>query len=196
MLNFILTYLKDLVKMTFYHRFVLGPAITVAGLLLHGLAVANGIIPNSAAGLYLLFLLSGFIGGLRAGLVSAAILAVYNATFLGPITDERLVVIMSYFAAASLVGWKTRQWRQAVADALAGWERASANEQAARAMEALNGNVYRIRTARQQLITMLAEHQLDEPTRNDMREVLYVLNNLEQATAGWQALMKVKEELE
>lgn len=196
MLNFILTYVKGLVKMTFYHRFILGPLITAAGLLSHGLMVGYGVIPNSAAGLYLLFLLSGFIGGLRSGLVSAAMLAVYNVAALGPITAERTVVICSYFLAAALVGWKTRQWRHSVADALAGWERAASNEQAARAMEALNGNVYRIRTARERLMTVLTEHRLDEPTRNDMREVLHVLNNLELATAGWQQLAKVKEELE
>lgn len=141
MLNFILTYVKGLVKMAFYHRFILGPLLTAAGLLGHGLMVGYGVIPNSAAGLYLLFLLSGFIGGLRAGLVSAAMLAGYNVLFLGPITPERAVVILSYFAAAALVGWKTRQWRQAVADALAGWHEAEKNRRAAEIVDSVNGNI-------------------------------------------------------
>lgn len=181
-------------------RYVAGPLVTLVALALHRVLVQTGWLPVSAAGLSVFVLLAGFVGGLRASLASAAILTIYNVMVLEPMTAERWVVIGSYFVAAGLIGWKSRQWREMLAlarenetVAALAKRRAEVHEQAAQAMESLNGNVFRIRTARERLLNVLNIYPLDKSTRTDIREVLHTLNNLEQATAGWRELEKIKQ---
>lgn len=187
--NIILIHIKNLVKLLMLQRFVIGPLLTLAALTAHAWAVAAGLLPTSAAGLYLLILYAGFIGGVRSGLISAALLAIYNAAFLGPMTIERGVVFASYFAAAGLVGWKTRQWREALAEAQAGVE-------ARRMVDNLNGNITRVEEARTVILGILENDRLDEPTRNRLRSVLHTLNNLALATRGWAELRELRADIE
>jgi hypothetical protein len=138
------------------------------------------------------------VSGLRGGLV-AAVWGVGYAFYAIPMVDElnrAVQVAIGIVLMALVVGWQTRNLRKSLAELRTAWERAELNEQAAKAMNALNGNIYRIRNARNLLLKTLEHQPLDETAREEIRQVLHVLNNLELATAGWQALEKLKESIE
>jgi len=186
-----------------------GPLLTlIAGALYHaghlffGYTVA--VFPLAV------FLAIASLFGLRSGLVCAAVLSAY-AFYAIPDDPSRVVQIwFGSFLMATIIGSETRALRSALAEAKwarveaqeqaaraeAALERAERNEEAARTLGALNGNIFRVRHSRNLILKMLEHHPLDELTREEMRQVLHVLNNLEQATAGWQELAAVKERLD
>lgn len=103
--------------MVSFRRFYAGPLITLGILIEHAIIVERGYIPQSAAGLYLLILFSGYFGGLRSAFISSVLLAVYSLTYLGNITQERVIVALSYLVAAALMGWQTRNLRHSIQEA-------------------------------------------------------------------------------
>lgn len=123
-------------------RYVIGPALTAAVLFLHQQLIQAGWLPTTAAGLSLLVLVAGFVGGIRSGLASAGLLAIYNLTFLGPVSAERLVVIGSYFIMAGLIGWQTRQERLRRAEAIEAWKENDLNRRKAVLVDSINGNLH------------------------------------------------------
>lgn len=168
-------------------RYLIGPIITAIVLYLHSLAVQTGLIPYSAAGLYLVFLFVGFTSGLWAAVLSAVFLAFYSLAYLGPITQERIVVSLSYLIAAGLMGWQTRRQSQEHA-------RADSNQDARQIVDTLNGNIIRIIEAREMVEQVLALDFLTEGTRSKLGLVLHTLRNLQQATQGWQQLAEIRKE--
>lgn len=152
----------------------------------------------SLAWVWLPVIAAAFVGGFRAGLISAIFMCLY-AFYAIPQLDRVVQVVITVPLVAGLVGWQTRLLRRALADArewaeraTAALERAEINEAAAQALGALNGNILRIRHSRNLLLKTLEQQRLDEMAREEIRQVLHVLNNLEQATAGWQELAKIK----
>lgn len=192
-----LTHLKEKFKTIFMiQRFIIGPLLTLAALAAHAAAVSAGLLPPSAAGLYLFVLLAGFIGGIRAGILSAVMLSAYNVFYLPPMNLERWLVLASYFAAAVMIGWKTRQWRAALAEALSEHTRADKNEDARNIVDTLNGNIVRVVEARELILDILKNNNLDDKTRSRLRSALHTMNNLQQATAGWQELRDLRASID
>lgn len=137
-------------------RYVIGPALTAAILFLHYQLIQTGVLPVTAAGLNLLVLIASFVGGIRSGLASASLLAIYNVTFLGPISTERAVVIGSYFIIALLVGLRTRQERARRTAAIAAWNEAETNRRKAEVVDSINGNIH-LATEAMDLLDILRE---------------------------------------
>lgn len=203
MSNYILTEVKEKLKtVTRFSRFFAGPLLTVACIALNQALILAGA-PIQVALLFLPVAWAGFGGGVRSALVSAAFVSIYSA-WLDPANVQRVLIVpLTVFALAGLVGWRTRTWRGALDDArrheatcVAALERAERNEAAARTLEALNGNVERVRGARESLLAILIEQSLTEEVRTEIRVVLHTLNSLELSTAGWVALKKLKAEME
>jgi hypothetical protein len=138
--------------------------------------------------LYLFVVFGAFTGGLRAGLLAAIFVAGYSLYVLDD-TSRSVQVAIAVLLSAVLVGWLRRRLR-------AEWQRAEDNQAAADLIHGLNGNIERVRGARAQLLDILEAEPLNEGTRLKIRGVLNVLNNLEQATAGWRQLRELKKELD
>lgn len=171
--------------MTIIKRFIIGPTATAIVLIAHYIVLYNEIIPKSAAGLYLMVLISGYFG-LRSAFISAGLLAAYNLTFLGELTPERLTVAGSYFVMAWLIGSQSRRLRQETVQRIQ-------NEAAA---STLDGNIIKVRECRAMLQSILKAHRLDAEAYNDIEAVLHSLNNLAQATEGWRELGRLKGRLD
>lgn len=149
------------------------------------------------------FLALGSLFGVWSGLICAAWITAY-AWYAIPGDPARVIQIaLGSLVMATIIGSETRALRQALDEAeeseakmKAALERAEKNEAAAQALEALNGNILRIKNARVTLLKILEEHPLDEKTRDEIRVTLHVLNNLEFATAGWKALDKFIDDID
>jgi len=134
-----------------FRRFYAGPIITAGIIVEHSIIVHRGIIPQSAAGLYLLVLFSGYFGGLRSAIISAAMLVTYNLLFLGDLTAERITVASSYLIAAVLMGWQTRLLRQSI-------EREYQAEIAA--TDRVDTNILRLQVTLDKVDTLMANRDL------------------------------------
>lgn len=187
----ILTYFKMQIKhfqQIIYLPRLYGPAATVvATALYHAGSLYFGY---SAAVLPLaVFLALASLLGLWSGLICAAWLSLY-AWYAIPGDPSRLVQIwFGLFLIAMIVGSETRALRQALAEARAGAE-------ARRMVDSLNGNIVRIEEARAVLLTILEADLLQETTRGRLRSVLHTLNNLQQATKGWQELRDLRAKMD
>lgn len=186
-----------------------GPLLTVGFTIVYDLAAtwfgfSVAVFPLAG------FLALGSLFGLWSGLICAAWITGY-AWYAIPGDPARVIQIaLGAAVMAVIIGTETRALRQALVEAhaarieaeesaaaeRAALERAERNEAAAQALEALNGNILRVKNARDLILRMLKQHHLDEPTRDEMRQVLHTLNNLELATAGWQALGKLKSDID
>lgn len=190
----ILTFLTNMVKLLYWPRFI-GPLTTVILIAVNQVLIAYGIFPTQVAWLYLPVALSA-LTGLRAGLVSAMTVAAYSI-WLNPADPQRTVIIpLSVLVLAVGIGLQSRSLRRALISERAAWHKAAENEVAAAALGDINGNILRIRHARNIMLKTLENHPLDELTRAELHQALHTLNNLELATAGWQALEKLKAEIE
>lgn len=195
----ILTFLTKMNKLLDVPKFV-GPLATIAFTIVYHLIATYFGFTIAVGWLWVFAVVGAFIGGRRAGLVAAAWAGLY-AYYVMPAGDWGLTAqrVVIGFILPIIVGWQTWHLRRALfesqlarAAAQASLERAEKNEAAAQALGALNGNILRIRHSRNLLLKILEQQRLDEMAREELRAVLHVLNNLEQATAGWQELAKMK----
>lgn len=196
MLLTILTIVKKMSKLMTIPRFW-GPFATIVFTVLYHLGAVYFGFTIAVGWLWIFAAVGAFIGGRWAGLISAAWAGMY-AYYVMPAGDwvftaQRVVI---GFLLAGLVSWQSQSLRRTLAEARAALERADYNEAAAQALNALNGNIHRIKTIRLQLLEVLKNRPLDEDTRGEIRTALHVLNNLELATAGWRALDKLKHGLD
>lgn len=164
-----------------------GPLATVVFTALYHIGAQYFGYSITAAWLYLFVVFGAFIGGLRAGLVAAVFVAGYSIYAMEDISRV-IQVAAAVLLIAGLVGWQRRRLR-------AEFRRAEDNQGAADFVDNLNGNIERVRITREQLLDILETDLLSEETRLKLREALGVLNNLEQATAGWRQLRELKKEL-
>lgn len=182
-----------------------GPLLTIVFTGVYHAGVMQGWYEPTLIGVCVFVVAGALVSGLRGGLLAALWGSVYAIYVMLPST--RLIqVIGGLFIIGAGAGYVTRNLRAALAEARqarfeaeksaevakAALERAERNEAAAQALEALNGNILRIRQARETILNTLKNHPLDEDTRTEMRQALHILNNLELATAGWQAYDKLK----
>lgn len=187
MLVIILTFLTKMTKFLTIPRFW-GPLATVMFTAAYHAGAQYFGYSITAAWLYLFVVFGAFIGGLRAGLVAAVFVAAYSAYTVED-TNRAIQVAIAVLLIAGLVGWQRRRLR-------AEFRRAEDNQGAADFVDNLNGNIERVRAARGQLLEILEMEPLNEEARLRLREVLGVLNNLEQATAGWRQLNELKARIE
>ena len=165
----------------------IGPLITVIAIAVNQALIELGVFSPQAAWLYLPVAFTA-ANSMRAGLISAALVALYSI-WLDPYEIQRTVVVpLSVFALAGLVGLETRALRTALVEARAGVE-------ARRMVDSLNGNITRITEASEQLLDILKKDTLTEKTRGRLRSVLHTLNNLQQATKGWKELAELKKDI-
>lgn len=165
-----------------------GPLMTLIAIALNQQAIQLGLFPPQVAWLYVPVAFSA-VGGLRAGLVSAALVALYSI-WLDPASIQRSAIVPpSVFALAALVGWQTRALRRALAEARAG-------EQARRMVDSLNGNIVRIEESRELILDILKNDRLEEKTRSRLRSVMHTMNNLSLATQGWKELRDLRADID
>ena len=179
--------LKTLSQLVSLPRWI-GPLITFIAIAVNQALIELGIFPVQAAWLYLPVAFAA-IGGLRGGIASAGLVALYSI-WLDPGSVQRTVVVpLSVVALAGLVGWQTRALRQALGEARAGAE-------ARRMVDSLNGNILRIEESREVILDILKNDRLEEKTRNRLRSVLQTMNNLSLATKGWAELRELRADIE
>ena len=142
-MSIILTHLKELIntltKLIALPRW-LGPLLTFIAIAVNQALIELGVWPVQVAWLNLPVAFAA-TAGLRSGLVSAALVALYSI-WLDPSNIQRTVVVpLSVMTLAGLVGWQTRALRAALADALAQHSRADANQGKADIVDSVNGNL-------------------------------------------------------
>lgn len=138
-----LTYLRNkintLTKLIALPRW-LGPLITFIAIALNQALIELGVWPVQVAWLNLPVAFAA-TAGLRSGLVSAALVALYSI-WLDPGEVQRTIIVpLSVMTLAGLVGWQTRELRRSIADALAQHSRADANQGKADIVDSVNGNL-------------------------------------------------------
>ena len=171
----------------------IGPMLTLIAIAMNQQAIQLGLFPPQVAWLYVPVAFSA-VSGLRAGLVSAVLVALYSV-WLDPSSIQRIVIVpLSVFALAALVGWQTRALRVALAEARAEHLRADSNQDARKIVDTLNGNIVRIIEAREMIESILLLDFLTEGTRAKLGAVLHTLRNLQMATKGWQELAEIRKQ--
>lgn len=109
-----------------------GPALTLIFILFyHGLADRLGW-PVNMIWITVFVVYGTFVSGLRGGLLSAGFGVVYALYTLAP--DRALQVAVGLPLIASVIGWQTRAFREALAEA-------NRNRRAANIVDSVNGNI-------------------------------------------------------
>ena len=204
----ILTYLtgkfNTLTKLIALPRW-LGPLITFIAIAINQALIELGVWPVQVAWLNLPVAFAA-TGGLRGGLVSAALVGAYSI-WLDPHNFQRAYVVPpSVIVLAWLIGWQTRALRAALAQAEAerSWavgltkkleaalEEARAGSVAVRTLNALNGNIQRLKQAKAHIDNIIAFDLLTDGTREKLGVVVHTLNNTIFATEGWVQLEEIR----
>lgn len=172
-----------------------GPLATIvftalyhAGVIYFGFTVAVGW-------LWIFAVVGAFVGGRRAGLISAAWAGLY-AYYAMPTGNWEFTVqrVVIGFLLAGLVGWQTQNLRRALAEAQAALELARKNQAKADLVDSANGNIEKLRMALKMLDDLLMGWDvLDDGARRglimDIRRHLATLTLL---VYGWRKLAQAK----
>lgn len=193
---------KELTKILDIPRFW-GPLITVTFTVAYHLLISTfGWTP--AVGWVWLFVVAGsLVGGLRAGLVAASAAAFYSWLIISPGDGTQFVqrVIIGFLMALT-VGWLRRRERReadalrvALADARAAWDKAQEGEEAIRTLDGLNGNIERVKQARNKVRELAGTADLPKLVIDELLTILHTLNNVLNAVEGWQQYAQLRERM-
>jgi hypothetical protein len=92
-----------------------------------------------------------------------------------------------------LVGYYHRYQRYLNEQRLASWVLARQNEDAAKVLIDLNGNLNKVRKSRMDILNVLEVVDLPPNAKTQLGQTVHTLGNLEQAVSGWMALYKIRE---
>jgi hypothetical protein len=177
--------IKLLDKLSFFDRFIAGPVLTLLMLLAGYILTENfaWITPTLVFPVVVGLSLSVFIGGLRAGFISAALITLYAA--LSPDFDlvRTVTVASACFLGAYLQGL-TKRWLVETTIL------AQANQKAADLIAAANGNVKLLQRAHKLVTDLYAGWDVlsDEAKKESVNELRGLLATLLTLIAGWEHL--------
>lgn len=154
-----------------------GPLATIIfTIVYHWLVVTFGFIP-APGWLWLFMILGAFVGGRKAGLVSAVWVSLY-AIYITPDGGASLTIqrVMIAFITVGLIGWQTHQIRKAYQDA----------------DQALNGNVEKMQKGLKYLRE--AKNEINDARHKiELAEDAY--GNVMSVFIGFRALRKTMDEV-
>ncbi len=141
-----------------------------------------------------IFLVAGSIlAGLRLTMLLAVLISIY-AYFAIPDLSRSLQIGIATLILGYLVGSYSRYRKYLFGQARDAGYRARENEEAAKVLLDINGNLERVRQSRIDVQSVLFNFaDLPDSAKIQLRGTVHTLGNLEQAVSGWMALHEIKE---
>lgn len=172
-----------------WQRVMITTLFSITGLLVMlSIFVFSDTSPSLAIPFFIL-VISTAAGGLTAGIINSVLVLVFSMYLFGDDLSRLVQNMPINLIMLLIVGWlRSHQIGQT--------KLAKVNQIKADIVDGLNGNISKVRQARESLLDILKNESMTEHLADRLRaDVLHTLNNLELATVGWVALKKIRDDV-
>ena len=164
---------------------ILFGVIYYMGSLVFGYSIAVGW-------LWLFLVIGGLVSGLRSSIILSVLISIY--TFLTLVDPSRMIQgVCITLLSGLLVGYYHRYQVYQNDQRLAVWQLARQNEDAAKVLIDLNGNLDKVHQSRMDILNVIEVIDLPDSAKKQLGQTVHTLGNLEQSVSGWMALYKIRD---
>jgi hypothetical protein len=143
--------------------------------------------------LWLFLLIGGLVAGLRYSITLSILISAYSLLAI-PLDVSRAIQVSFLTVAVGLLVGGYRKYQVHQNERLmAVWVLARQNEDAAKVLIDLNGNLNKVHQSRLDILNVLEVVNLPPNAKAQLGQTVHTLGNLEQAVSGWMALYKIRE---
>ena len=143
--------------------------------------------------LWLFLLIGGLVAGLRFSLALSIIISIYSLIAISSDISRAIQVSFLTVFVGLLVGSYHKYQIYQNDQRLAARELARQNEDAAKVLIDLNGNLNKVRQSRMDILNVIEVIGLPDSVKAQLSQTVHTLGNLEQSASGWMALYKIRD---